>query len=116
MSDLWTVLGGLTIPDVKVPDSKNPPGALVRLKLWLSEHVTDPTSRDRAVAAIENVRSVGALRNYTQHPSQETRRNAVAACSRLGLPYPIQDWAAAWDHVRAKVAEAFYILSQEAKA
>ncbi|KHL01744.1 hypothetical protein [Sinomonas humi] len=113
-SDLWTVLSSLKVPDVVTDDPSD--GSLKRLQRWLKDQVSDEASRDRAVEALEDVRCVGALRNYSQHPSEKTRRNVIAACSRLGLPYPIRDWGAAWDHVRARIADAFYTLSQEAKA
>jgi len=116
MSSLWTLLGRLEIPEVKLKHPKENIGSLVRLQRWITEHVTDAQSRERAVEAIEDVRTVGALRNIAQHPSEETRKNEANACSKLGIGYPIRDWGSAWDVIRARVADSFYAVSQEVRS
>jgi hypothetical protein len=120
MSDLATILQRLKVPKPSqtVVDEKyngEMPGSLVRLQLWLGEHITDPAGKARAHDAIEDIRSINAIRNDVQHPSRETRKFAARALARLNIPDPIRNWGEAWEIIRARVADAFDAIRQEAQ-
>jgi hypothetical protein len=120
MSALSAVLNSLRAPDVpeEVVSGRfggQPPASLQRLKYWLEINLADADSRQQALQAVENLRSIVALRNEGQHPSSSQRLNAAAARRRLGLPDLILDWGAAWDLVRTRVAEASDVISREVR-
>ena len=50
-----------------------------------------------------NLRTVNTLRNNLTHGGSES----AETLNRLGIEYPIRDYAKAWDMVRARTAEAF---------
>ena len=120
ISDLATILQRLKVPKPSqaIVDEKyngEMPGSLVCLQLWLSDHIVDPAGRARTHDAIEDIRSVNAIRNHVQHPSRETRKYAARAFTRLNVPDPIRNWGDAWEIIRARVAEAFDAIRQEAR-
>lgn len=120
MSALTAVLGGLRVPQMpkEVVTAKyngTAPGSLQRLKYWLESHLSDPSSRSRALQSVDSLRSVVALRNEGQHPSNSQRSRAAAARQSLGMPELILNWPDAWNLVRARVAEAREVIAQEVR-
>jgi hypothetical protein len=89
------------------------PGPLVLLREWLTDVVVAPEARERAVDAVETIRSAIAVRVAGQHPSRETRTHASAAYVRLGIVEPIVDWGDAWDTIRTRVAHSMDVIRQE---
>ena len=88
-------------------------GTLNRISHWLMLFLTEPASRERARAALQDIRAVRSLRNLDAHPGEDTRRRALANLSRLGLPSPILDHPAAWVALRTILAGAFDIIRLE---
>lgn len=112
LSDLATLMQRLNVPESAEKNKGNKPGTLVRLREWLQTHIEDPSDRADAVEAIEDVRRVLTIRNGLQHPSQETMINTVSALAKLNIANPIRNWGAAWDVIRARVADAFDTVRQ----
>ncbi|MCG7204154.1 hypothetical protein [Streptomyces arenae] len=83
--------------DFKVPGS-TPPSGLGRLESHLVGLL--PTI-DRAVVhqAVERLDQIRIVRNSAVHPKPSSR--LLTAHQALGLPFPVRDFAAAWDSVRA---------------
>ncbi|MFD7479629.1 hypothetical protein ACFV8Z_48205 [Streptomyces sp. NPDC059837] len=83
--------------DFDVPGS-NPPVGLGRLESHL---VGQLPAIDQAVVhqAVERLDQIRIVRNSAVHPKPSPR--LLAAHQTLGLPFPVRDFAVAWDSVRA---------------
>jgi hypothetical protein len=116
MSALAIVFGRMKVPFDPAQVSAHydrTPRPLVLLRNWLREVITTPAAQERAVGAVELIRSAIAVRVAVQHPSAETRKNASVAFARLGIEEPITDWGSAWDTVRSRVADGVDVIRQE---
>ncbi|NMM32406.1 MAG: hypothetical protein HHJ13_00050 [Phycicoccus sp.] len=121
LSALATVLSGLRVPK---PDQEalqrhhldSKAGPLIRLSVWLEDFIQDDGGRQRALGAVEDIRSANDLRVLAQHGGTKPRTRATQACSRLGIEDPIRNWGQAWETVRARVADAFDVVRQEMTA
>jgi len=89
---------------------------LNRLIIWLKESLPDEAGRQRALDAVEDVKSVKDLRNQAQHSGTDPRKRVTRACIRLGIEDPIRNWPRAWEIVRARAADAFDVIRQEVAA
>ncbi|MDH6122922.1 hypothetical protein [Kitasatospora sp. GAS204B] len=106
-----TVLAEL-LGKLKVP-GKNPSHALGRLE----QHLVDTLPAiDRAVVhdAVHTLDQIRLLRNSTIHTKPAP--DLLQAHEDLGLTFPINDFATAWDSVRAHAEQAFAILQEAIQA
>lgn len=115
MSDLATLMQRLNVPKLSDRGKGDNPGSLVRLQHWLTKHIEDETDRAQALEAVEDVRSILAIRTGLQHPSAQTTSNTSNALTKLNIPNPIRNWGEAWDIIRARTADAFDIVRQRAQ-
>jgi hypothetical protein len=113
-SDLQSCLSALgeVIAELQVP-GKSPNHATGRLKAWLVRNLPnlDKGGEVRIQGAIDLLDAVRRIRNSGQHPKPDHR--LIAAHELLGLPFPIQDPASAWDIIRAQIDVAFGTLQEE---
>jgi hypothetical protein len=116
-SDLQSGLSALgeIIGELRVP-GKNPNYAAGRLLTWLTGQLPnlDQAAQARVQDAIDLLNAVREIRNSGQHP--KPHRQLIDAHELLGLPFPIQDPAAAWDTIRAQMDVAFGTLQEEIMA
>ncbi|MGW3635628.1 hypothetical protein ACWD7F_36860 [Streptomyces sp. NPDC005122] len=98
--------------DFKVP-GKNPPTGLGRLKPHLVSLLPtiDQPDVEQAVELLDQIR---VLRNSTVHPKPDPK--LLAAHHALGLTFPIRDFSAAWDSVRAHAERALNRLQEAIQA
>jgi hypothetical protein len=113
-SDLQSGLSALgeIIGELRVPGG-NPNYAVGRLLTWVTSQLPnlDQASQARVQDAIDLLNAVREIRNSGQHP--KPHRQLIDAHELLGLPFPIQDPAAAWDTIRAQMDVAFGTLQEE---
>jgi ribosomal protein S13 len=117
MSALAQVIENLNAPQVPAQElakyDNRQPKSISRLAEWLGRRLQDEESRARVTEAIAVLRSAISLRVEGQHTNTNARKAAQQARARLGLPDPIRDWPAAWDLVRARLADAFEVIRRE---
>lgn len=127
LSALATLLDGLHTPEptLEAQDrwrkrvgagEKDQPRSLARLEIWIRETIEDDARRQRALDAVDEIKSTKHLRNQGQHSGTGPRDRAVRACSRLGIEDPIRNWSLAWEIVRARAADAFDDIRKEVAA
>ncbi|MCX5216106.1 hypothetical protein OG689_44030 [Kitasatospora sp. NBC_00240] len=104
LSALNELLARLDIP------KKNPPHALGRITDYLTKALPgiDRAAVERAVHTLDQIR---VLRNSNIH----TKPNAdlLEAYQSLGLAFPVRDYGAAWDSIRAYADRAFAALQEQ---
>lgn len=107
LSALGQVIGALQVP------GNNPSHPTGRLKAWLVKTLPrlDQAGQTRIQDAIELLDAVRRIRNSGQHP--KPAQQLIADHDLLGLPFPIQDPASAWDIIRAQMDIAFGSLQEE---
>ncbi|MFB8402225.1 hypothetical protein [Streptomyces sp. NPDC055912] len=104
---LTDVLRDLTVPGA------NPPNGHLRLPGHLTQRL--PTINETAIhQAVELLDQIRVLRNSAVHPKPSPRLKA--AHDALGLPFPVRDFTAAWDSVRAHAERALNRLQEEIQA
>jgi hypothetical protein len=98
--------------DLQVP-GRTPASALGRLEGHLLNRMPliDQTAVRQAVELLDQIR---ILRNSAVHPKPSPRLRA--AHQALGLPFPVRDFAAAWDSVRAHAERAINRLQEAIQA
>lgn len=98
--------------DLQVP-GHTPASGLGRLEGHLVGHLPaiDQAAVQQAVELLDQVR---VLRNSAVHPKPSPRLHA--AHQALGLPFPVRDFTAAWDSVRAHAERALSRLQEEIQA
>jgi len=85
-------------------------GSLNNMKARLTELLGEASS-GRARDGVDTLRRVFDLRAGQQHHGADTR--AERARTALGLTRFGNDWAGAWDHLRAMVVQALTIIREE---
>jgi hypothetical protein len=73
-----------------------------------------PAAAQRAIAAVETLEAALAARDSGQH--SRASHEGLASMRRLGLSYPVSDWAAAWQTSSARVVDAFTVIADELSA
>ncbi|WP_327744074.1 hypothetical protein OHO28_22025 [Streptomyces europaeiscabiei] len=94
--------------DFKVP-GRNPGSGLLRLE----EHLADKLpalDRDAVHQAVQLLDQIRVIRNSAVHP--KPRPELAVAHHALGLPFPVRDFTAAWDSVRAHAERAVSNLQE----
>ncbi|WP_031087661.1 hypothetical protein [Streptomyces sp. NRRL S-1831] len=94
--------------DFKVP-GRNPSSGLLRLK----EHLADKLpalDRDAVHQAVQLLDQIRVIRNSAIHP--KPRPELAVAHHALGLHFPVRDFTAAWDSVRAHAERAVSNLQE----
>lgn len=113
-SDLQSCLSALgqLIGELRVPGN-SPSHPTGRLKAWLVSKLPalDQAAQSRVQDAIDLLDAVRQIRNSGQHP--KPTKQLIAAHELLGLPFPIQDPANAWNIIRAQMDIAFGSLQEE---
>lgn len=95
--------------DLRVP-GRNPSFAVGRLNAYLAREL--PTIDQAAVEqATELLDQIRIVRNSSIHPKPDAR--LLEAHRALGLPFPVQDFTAAWDSVRGHAEQAVLRLQEE---
>jgi hypothetical protein len=116
-SDLQSGLSALgeIMSELRVP-GKNPNHAVGRLATWLTSQLPnlDHAAQARVQDAIGLLDAVREIRNSGQHP--KPHKQLIDAHELLGLPFPVQDPATAWDNIRAQMDVAFGTLQEEIMA
>ncbi|MFE1551753.1 hypothetical protein [Streptomyces sp. NPDC058718] len=98
--------------DLQVPGG-TPANGLNRLEAHLVDRL--PAINRAAVhQAVELLDQVRVLRNSAVHPKPSPR--LLTAHQALGLPFPVRDFTAAWDSVRAHAERALIRLQEEIQA
>jgi hypothetical protein len=104
---------------IEVDDSRLPSDAeikraekLNRLHAFLQASAID-TDREEVGAAIGVLKDVVTVRNRLTHKGSP---ELIEALARLGIDFPIEDYAAAWDTIRAKAAEALNVIRKVVQA
>jgi hypothetical protein len=87
--------------------------ALERLKAYLLTHLP-AESHPRITDAVEILDAARSLRVGGQHHAASP--GFIAACSRLGLRYPISDWSEAWSRIQSMAAVAINAIRDEIQA
>jgi hypothetical protein len=103
---------GEIMSELQVPGNK-PNYATGRLLPWMKSQLPNLTQAGcaRVQSSIDILDSVREIRNSGQHP--KPKKKLIDAHELLGLPFPIQDPASAWDLIRAQLDLAFEALQQE---
>lgn len=98
--------------DLHVP-GQAPTQGLLRLENYLTGRLPaiDRTVVGQAVQLLDRIR---VIRNSAIHPKSSA--NLHAAHQALGLPFPVRDFTAAWDSVRAHAERAISILQEAIQA
>ena len=105
--DSRDLLSHLNVPGEEGAKGKTLQNLRVRLGELLGEDAW------RAQGAADVPRSVVALRAGQQHSGTSATKGAGKARNTLGLSQFGDDWAAAWDHVRAVTAQALTTIREE---
>jgi hypothetical protein len=104
LSDVFSML------TLTAPKESNIQGSLNVLKSALQKQMNEPGQLQRAVAAVDVLRDVVALRRGQTHSGAAPV--SLQAADRLGVRLT-RDWAEAWDRVRRATIEAIYTLIDE---
>lgn len=94
--------------DLKVPGRK-PGSGLGRLEAHLAGKLP-ALDRDAVRQAVELLDQIRVIRNSAVHPKPGPE--LAAAHHALGLPFPVRDFSAAWDSVRAHAERAVSNLQE----
>ncbi|MFD9591986.1 hypothetical protein ACFWA9_04405 [Kitasatospora sp. NPDC059973] len=107
LAALAELLGQLDIP------KKNPPHALGRIADYLVVELpeVDRAAVERAVHTLDRIR---VLRNSNIHTKPDA--GLLEVHQGLGLSFPIRDYGAAWDSIRAHADRAFASLQEQIQA
>ncbi|SNX88749.1 hypothetical protein SAMN06272735_9250 [Streptomyces sp. TLI_55] len=94
--------------DLKVP-GRNPGSGLLRLEAHLASKLPS-LDRDAVCRAVQLLDQIRVIRNSAVHP--KPRPELTAAHHALGLPFPVRDFTAAWNRVRAHAERAVSDLQE----
>jgi hypothetical protein len=86
---------------------------LAKIEIDISS-LLDEDAFGRAADAIRTLEHVVSLRDAEQHP--EASERAIAAHRELRIPYPINDWRAAWAVASSQAINALNALREELDA
>lgn len=104
---------GEILADLQAPGPSRREHALERLRTKLKAELANGNV-DRIDHAIDTLEAVRKIRNGIQHAG--ATRKAVSGLAFLRIPYPITDWAAAWNQIRAHATQAFDAIRDELQA
>lgn len=85
-------------------------GSLGRLMRFLKDS-SRAASGPRLNDAVSSLKAIIDIRAGTQHA--DARRREISGYARLGISYPVQGWAAAWETVQARTVEALNAIREE---
>jgi hypothetical protein len=114
VTSLWNVIGKFEMPAIPDELIKNAQeqSSVNQLHYWLEQQISAPLPA-RLEQAIDQIRSVGILRQSWVHASDSTRAVARKRQRALGLPESITDWSGAWVGLCSSLAGAFDLIRQE---
>lgn len=104
---------GEILTDLQAPGPPRREHALERLRTKLKDELANGNV-DRIDYAIDTLNAVRKIRNGVQHTG--ATHKAVGGLAFLRIPYPITDWAAAWNQIRAHATQAFDAIRDELQA
>lgn len=106
LAALNELLGQLDVPKTR----KQPPHALGRITDYLVGELPeiDRAAVERAVHTLDQIR---VLRNSNIHTKPDA--DLLEAYQSLGLAFPVRDYGAAWDSIRAYADRAFTALQEQ---
>ena len=115
VGDLNELLRAMDVPDGLLPQANRIGGAkpipktekLNRLSACLKLKLGNE-ELERVSPAIDILKALIVIRNKMTHGGGEL----IAALSKIRIGYPIADYAAAWDMVRGRVAEALTMIRE----
>jgi hypothetical protein len=108
LADLYEVLRWVEVPDSQaIFDAQIERGAkIARLEVALKE--MDPQFEHEEIAtATHTLKDIVIVRNKVIHKDSP---ELIAALANLGIDYPVFDYAAAWDSIRARAAAALHAI------
>ena len=115
LNELDSVLKSMTVPDHPAKPVDKTAGPLLRLEAYVEAEMQagglDPAELGRLSAAISRLRRVNDARVALEHPGA-ARVTPTEAFRELGLSWPLDDWAAAWDAVRHETFDALLVLAE----
>lgn len=106
---LSELLGNFNVPKTR----QQPPHALSRLEEHLATELPN-VDRSAVREAVDTLNQIRVLRNSSVHPKPAPE--LLQAHERLGLTFPVNDFATAWDSVRAYAERACASLQEEIQA
>jgi len=109
VSALVDALAHIYVPDHD-PSRRNVGPTLDALERYLVKKA-DPAVADVIENAVGDLRAVADVRHAKEHGDAAFR--APKAYVRLGVPWPVMDWPAAWDTVGGAVVAALRVLREE---
>jgi hypothetical protein len=106
LGDLNELFKLMEIPEHVLPPAQrgqiDPQQTFRRMLACLQEKIQDTAERENVAPAMDDLRAINEVRNKLTHDGSEL----AEALHRLGIEYPIRDYAQAWNQVRSKAAAA----------
>ena len=106
LGDLNELFKLMEIPERILPPAQqgqiDPQQTFRRMMACLQEKIQDTAERENVSAAMDDLWAINEVRNKLTHGGSEL----AEALHRLGIEYPITDYAQAWDQVRSEAAAA----------
>jgi hypothetical protein len=114
IGDLAELLRWIDVEDAQLPGGAeiNRSEKLNRLQACLQASTVD-SDRDDVGVAVGALKDIVTVRNRLTHKGSP---ELIGALARLGIDFPIEDYASAWDGIRAKAAEALNLIRKVVQA
>ena len=109
LSGLADTLKGLQVE----PPGMSKKHPLDHLRIHLKQLRGDEAA-ERVSGAFQNLQDISTIRNWHQHGA--TQADVVHAFERLGIAFPVWDFAAAWSTVQARAVESLEAVREELQA